>query len=101
MQAILKAVDNSMKEDEVRYEVYYDEDDFEHSFNSKYAIDFDSEAEKQSYMNKFLKEELFAFGLVAMKVCKCCSAWSEKDSLWGIHSRTPEEALEYYKGYTA
>jgi len=92
MEPVLKAY-----EGETRFEVFFDQDDFFHSFEGKSAIDFESEEEKQAYMNKFIKEELYAFGVVKMEVCKCCCMWSEKDSLWGIHAESAEEALNQYK----
>ena len=92
MDAILKSY-----EGEERYEVYFDQDDFHHSFKSESSIDFESEEQKQEYMNKFINEDLFAFGVVKMKVCECCCMWSEKEALWGIHAETAEEALNYFK----
>lgn len=92
MQPVLKH-----NEGETRFEVYFDEDDFHHSFQGKGSIDFDSEEAKQEYMNKFINEELYAFGVVKMEVCKCCCMWSEKDSLWGIHAESAEDALKHYR----
>lgn len=92
MNPVLKA-----NEGETRYEVYFDQDDFQHSFEGSSAIEFDSEEQKKEYMNKFIKEELYAFGVVKLQVCECCCMWSEKDSLWGIHAESPEEALKHFK----
>ena len=92
MEPVLKS-----NELETRYEVYFDQDDFHHSFEGKSAIDFESEEAKQEYMNKFINEDLYAFGVVKLQVCECCCMWSEKASLWGIHAQTPEEALKQFK----
>lgn len=97
MNCIYKSVENSMTENEIRYEVYYDEDDFFHSFESTSAIEFESEEDKQAYRQRFINEELFAFGVSAFKLCKCCNAWSEKNSVWGIHAESPQEALALYQ----
>ncbi len=81
---------------ETRYEIYYDNDGFHNTFDSKLGFDFEDEADKQAYMDKFLKEELFAFGVVKLQPCKCCCEWSEKDSLWGIHAESPAEAFKQF-----
>lgn len=84
-------------EAEIKYEVFFDNDDFFHSFVGNSALEFDNEELKKEYMDKFINEELYAFGVVKMEVCKCCCMWSEKDSLWGIHAESAEEALNQFK----
>lgn len=83
---------------ETTYEVYFDSDDFHYTFQDERGMSFfDSDKDKQDYMDKFLNKELFAFIVVELKLCECCSLWSEVGHLSGIHAATPQEALKVFK----
>lgn len=99
MTVLLESVENSMQQDEIRYKVYHDDDDFYHSFCGKYAIEFASNEEEEQYRSKFESGEISAYGIEKMQLCKCCCVWSCIESSWGIHAETPHEALDYFKQY--
>ena len=84
-------------EGNIKYEVYHDEDDFYHTFESRYAIDFESEKDKEEYKQKFINNEIYAFGVKQFDLCPTCGNFEQKDSLWGIHATTVYEAIRLYK----
>lgn len=94
---VYKAVDNSMKEDEIRYEVFIDHDNLQMILDRAGAFDLGDDFANEEYRQQFLHEEIFSFGVVAKKLCKCCCEWSEKDSLWGIHAQSAQEAIKLFK----
>lgn len=98
MQPVLKEVENFGREDEIRYEIFIDEEDLNNIFrNTNDSFDFGDEEANQEYKNRFANEELCSYGIVKYKLCKCCCMWSECDSLWAIHAESPIKAFEFYK----
>jgi hypothetical protein len=89
-QSILKVFDEAV---ETMYTIFYDDCPVEVGT----SFDFGDQEANQEYLNRFVNEELFSFGVVKSTACKCCNGWKEEDSLWGIHAQDAHEALEYYQ----
>ena len=79
-----------------RYEVFYDEEDFDDFLEGLNCIEFDSEQDKEEYMSKLETGELSAFIVTESVLCDCCGEYRQKDSIGGIHAETRESALAYY-----
>lgn len=74
--------------------VFYDDESLRRLYNGS-DMDFDSEDEKQAYLERFEKGELNCYWIELEVPCKCCNVWSRKDSMGGFHAETPEEAIEF------
>lgn len=78
---------------QTQFQVFYDADS-EYSLFHGQLLEFESEEDKESYLEPFRNGELACYGVVMQKPCKCCAMWSDIDSIWGIHARSAEEAFE-------
>lgn len=78
------------------YKVYYDEDGYSHAFEGPYALDFETEAQKEELIYKLRKGILAFYTVVESELCQCCSQLIDKDSLSGLLCTSPEIALEDY-----
>ena len=89
----------TLEKDGYVYHVVFDVDGYYNMFDSKYAAEFESNEDKNSYRKKFIDGTLEFYGVIKNKACECCKQLNEDQSLWGISAGSPKEALDFFLNY--
>lgn len=74
-----------------RYEVFYD---YDYYFDE---IGFESNEEKQRFIDDLDSGELSLFGVIKYRKCECCDSWKEIHCIGGMIEETWEDCFRTYQ----